>query len=105
MLITGISMLVSSIVGFIMFGSIIGDRVSSLPNNVFDVLMAFFLLDFGIGLLLTIIGYVKSRNANALNQLINTQNSINGKSVCKKCGLNISQDCIICPRCGAKIEK
>lgn len=81
-------------------------------NKHETTMMTFFFLSFIIllaGLVILILSYIKNKNQNKFNQIMNIEGtkpdgSILIKNKCPNCNLNISENCNACPKCGIKIK-
>lgn len=54
------------------------------------------------GLILTVLAIMKSHNKNELDSIQNLEKLQKGLGVCKRCGLNLADNCTVCPRCGER---
>lgn len=64
---------------------------------------------FCVGLVILILSYMKNKNQNKLNEIMNingtkSDGSILVKNKCPNCNLNLSENCTFCPNCGQKIK-
>lgn len=81
-------------------------------NKQETIMMTLFFVSFVvfcIGLVVIILSYMKNKNENKLNEIMNIEGtksdgSILTKNKCPNCNLNISENCTICPKCGKKIK-
>ncbi len=58
-----------------------------------------------LGIAVIIITILKKRNEDQLNKINNYGNNGTAKNVCSNCGLNLSENAVICPKCGTKVKK
>lgn len=108
MLITGIGLSGYGIVGLIYLFL----QIQKASNNAYirineEALLKLFTTDIialTIGIILIIFGIMRSRNKNALDKLTNKEKNSIEQAKCKSCGLNLSENTKICPRCGAHID-
>mgnify|MGYP003107718843 FL=1 len=58
-----------------------------------------------LGIAVIIFTVLKKRNEDQLNKVNNYGNNGTIKNVCPNCGLNLSDNATICPKCGTKVKK
>ena len=66
------------------------------------IILLLSILALFLGIMFLIFAIVKNKNQNKLDQINNLSKSSMGQGVCKNCGLSISANCDICPKCGTK---
>lgn len=64
---------------------------------------------FIVGIMVIIFSVVKKKNEDKLKEItnipqMNSNGQLSVKNKCPNCGLNVSDTCTICPRCGQKIN-
>lgn len=84
-----------------------GDRLFLLfsssreAQGILIALIICFLLLIG-GIILTVLAIMKSHNKNQLERIQNLEKLQKGQGICKRCGLNLAENCRVCPRCGER---
>ena len=76
-----------------------------MPSAVLSAKTTKYIMILGIGIAVIIITILKKRNEDQLNKINNYGNNGTAKNVCSNCGLNLSENAVICPKCGTKVKK
>lgn len=79
------------------------DPMLYIVESVFarNILICGLCLIAGLSILVYV--FVKSKNKNTLNKLVNNERNTLGLAKCYNCGLNLSENARVCPKCGAEI--
>lgn len=118
MLIAGIGLSSYGIIGlislFIQMQKINNNPYVKFGKDIFyktfdeDMFHKMLVIDFtalAIGIVLIIFAIMKSKNKNKLDELQNFEKNTFVQTKCKSCGLNLSENTDICPKCVTHINK
>lgn len=76
-----------------------------IKEDVLLVMITISMVALAAGIVLIIFGVIKSKNKNALDRLANYEKNSIEQARCKSCGLNLSENVKICPRCGSQLGR
>ena len=75
--------------------------INSLTEETFIVITVLFFILVLIGIFLVVFGWLKKRNKDALNSIVNSEN----QNFCNNCKINVSDKYLNCPICGKALKK